>query len=97
MIEQLAYVLVVCGTVMFILSFLGYCGAIRESQCLLTIVSILSYNFKYIKCTKKLSATAVIFLLGLTVNVTFLSRLLNPDKKIRLQICFLLGLETFHP
>ncbi|XP_058062806.1 tetraspanin-9 [Anopheles bellator] len=35
-IEQLAYLLIVIGSVMFFLSFLGYCGAIRESQCLLT-------------------------------------------------------------
>jgi len=39
-IEQLAYILIVCGAVMFILSFLGYCGAIRESQCLLTVYGI---------------------------------------------------------
>ncbi|XP_053689865.1 tetraspanin-18 [Sabethes cyaneus] len=35
-IEQLAYLLIVIGAVMFFLSFLGYCGALRESQCLLT-------------------------------------------------------------
>lgn len=35
-IEQLAYCLMAIGAVMFFLSFLGYCGAIRESQCLLT-------------------------------------------------------------
>ncbi|XP_058121233.1 tetraspanin-18 [Anopheles ziemanni] len=35
-IEQLAYLLIAIGSVMFFLSFLGYCGAIRESRCLLT-------------------------------------------------------------
>ncbi|XP_065075158.1 tetraspanin-18 [Ochlerotatus camptorhynchus] len=35
-IEQLAYFLIAIGAVMFFLSFLGYCGALRESQCLLT-------------------------------------------------------------
>ncbi|KXJ79658.1 hypothetical protein RP20_CCG028628 [Aedes albopictus] len=35
-IEQLAYFLIAIGAIMFFLSFLGYCGAIRESQCLLT-------------------------------------------------------------
>lgn len=39
-IEQMAYVLIVCGAVMFVLSFLGYCGAIRESRCLLTTYAV---------------------------------------------------------
>jgi Tetraspanin family len=43
-IDQLAYVLVAAGGVMFFLSFLGYCGALRESQCLLTTVSRDSYK-----------------------------------------------------
>jgi tetraspanin-18 len=38
-IEQLAYLLIAIGAIMFIMSFLGYCGAIRESQCLLGTVS----------------------------------------------------------
>jgi len=40
-IEQMAYVLIACGALMFFLSFLGYCGAIRESQCMLTTYAIL--------------------------------------------------------
>ncbi|KAF5270384.1 hypothetical protein FQR65_LT05572 [Abscondita terminalis] len=39
-IEQASYILVVAGAFMFIVSFLGYCGAIRESQCLLTTYGI---------------------------------------------------------
>lgn len=39
-IEQMAYVLIVCGAIMFVLSFLGYCGAIQESKCLLTTYGI---------------------------------------------------------
>ncbi|KAH8234699.1 hypothetical protein KR032_001958 [Drosophila birchii] len=35
-IEQLAYVLLVIGAVMFFMSFLGYLGAMRESRCLLS-------------------------------------------------------------
>ncbi|KAM7358758.1 tetraspanin 66E isoform 2-T5 [Cochliomyia hominivorax] len=35
-IEQMAYVLIAIGGIMFLLSFLGYCGAIRESRCLLS-------------------------------------------------------------
>jgi hypothetical protein len=35
-----AYVLIVCGVVILILGFLGCCGAIRESRCLLGTVSI---------------------------------------------------------
>ncbi|KAI9588501.1 hypothetical protein GQX74_004346 [Glossina fuscipes] len=37
-IEQLAYVLIAIGGVMFLMSFMGYCGAIRESKCLLTTI-----------------------------------------------------------
>jgi len=40
-IEQMAYVLIVCGALMFFLSFMGYCGAIRESPCMLTTYGIL--------------------------------------------------------
>lgn len=40
-IEQMAYVLIACGVLMFLLSFLGYCGAIRESPCMLTTYGIL--------------------------------------------------------
>lgn len=40
-IEQMAYVLIVCGALMFFLSFMGYCGAIRESPCMLTTVGYL--------------------------------------------------------
>lgn len=49
-IEQMAYVLIACGALMFFLSFLGYCGAIRESQCMLTTVSygIVCLNFFFL-------------------------------------------------
>ena len=36
MIEQGAYMLIACGAFIFVLSFLGYCGAIKESRVLLT-------------------------------------------------------------
>ena len=35
-IEQGAYMLIACGAFIFVLSFLGYCGAIKESRVLLT-------------------------------------------------------------
>lgn len=35
-IEQLAYILIAAGAFIFIISFLGYCGAIKESRVLLT-------------------------------------------------------------
>ena len=41
MINQIAYALIACGAVTFFLSFLGYCGAIRESTCLLYTVRFL--------------------------------------------------------
>ncbi|KAJ9595708.1 hypothetical protein L9F63_013121, partial [Diploptera punctata] len=34
-IEQAAYILIAAGAFMFLVSFLGYCGALRESRCLL--------------------------------------------------------------
>ncbi|XP_037820281.1 tetraspanin-18 [Lucilia sericata] len=39
-IEQMAYVLIAIGGIMFLMSFLGYCGAIRESRCLLTTYGV---------------------------------------------------------
>lgn len=38
--EQATYVLITVGAFMFLVSFLGYCGALKESQCMLTLVSI---------------------------------------------------------
>ncbi len=38
-VEQSTYILIAAGAIMFVLSFLGYCGAIRESQCMLSLVS----------------------------------------------------------
>ncbi|KAJ1521344.1 hypothetical protein ONE63_003020 [Megalurothrips usitatus] len=36
-----AYILIAAGAFVFIISFLGYCGAIRESRCLLTSYGVL--------------------------------------------------------
>ncbi|KAK6616994.1 hypothetical protein RUM44_005351 [Polyplax serrata] len=38
-IHQVAYMLIASGAFIFIISFMGYCGAIKESRCLLTCVS----------------------------------------------------------
>ncbi|CAH1114432.1 unnamed protein product [Psylliodes chrysocephalus] len=40
-IEHLSYILMAIGAIMFIVSFLGYCGAMRESQCMLTTYGLL--------------------------------------------------------
>ncbi|KAJ8921817.1 hypothetical protein NQ315_008449 [Exocentrus adspersus] len=40
-IEQVSYILIAIGALMFLVSFLGYCGALRESQCMLTTYGIL--------------------------------------------------------
>jgi len=39
-IEQAAYILIALGAFLFIISFLGYCGAIKESRVLLTAFGI---------------------------------------------------------
>lgn len=39
LIDQSVYILIGIGGLMFFLGFLGYYGAIRESQCLLSLVS----------------------------------------------------------
>ncbi|XP_030749696.1 CD82 antigen-like [Sitophilus oryzae] len=40
-IEQASYILVAVGAFMFLVSFLGYCGALKESRCMLTLYGIL--------------------------------------------------------
>ncbi|GLV41287.1 Tetraspanin 66E [Carabus blaptoides fortunei] len=39
-IEQASYILIAAGAFMFVVSFLGYCGALKESQCLLTAYGV---------------------------------------------------------
>lgn len=39
-IEQFGYVLIAVGAFVFLVSFLGYCGALRESRCLLACYGI---------------------------------------------------------
>jgi hypothetical protein len=39
-IEQAAYLLIAAGAFVFIVSFLGYCGAVKESRVLLGMVSV---------------------------------------------------------
>lgn len=40
-IEEVSYILITAGACVFFVSFLGYCGALRESQCLLTAYGVL--------------------------------------------------------
>ena len=39
-ITQSAYLLIAAGAFVFIVSFLGYCGAVKESRVLLGLVGI---------------------------------------------------------
>ena len=39
-IDQAGYILIALGAFIFIISFLGYCGAIKESRVLLTAYAI---------------------------------------------------------
>ncbi|CRK86166.1 CLUMA_CG000019, isoform A [Clunio marinus] len=41
LIEQSVYIFIGIGGLMFVLGFLGYCGAMRESQCLLSLYGVL--------------------------------------------------------
>lgn len=41
-----AYILVAIGGLIMIIGFLGCCGAIRESQCMLACVSTPTYHVK---------------------------------------------------
>lgn len=51
-ISQLSYILIAAGAFVFVVSFLGYCGAVRESRCLLAFVSLLVYQtFSINSCT----------------------------------------------
>ncbi|XP_054263946.1 tetraspanin-18-like [Macrosteles quadrilineatus] len=40
-ISQLSYILIAAGAFIFLLSFLGYCGALRESRCCLAFYGIM--------------------------------------------------------
>ncbi|XP_063244344.1 CD151 antigen-like [Bacillus rossius redtenbacheri] len=40
-IEQASYILIAAGAFVFIVSFIGYCGAVRESRCLLATYGVL--------------------------------------------------------
>ena len=52
MIEQGAYILIAAGAFIFIISFLGYCGAIKESRVLLTAYGlfIIIISLLQVKC-----------------------------------------------
>lgn len=42
MITQSAYLLIAAGAFVFVVSFLGYCGAVKESRVLLGLVTSIS-------------------------------------------------------
>ncbi|CAD6212678.1 GSCOCG00011040001-RA-CDS [Cotesia congregata] len=50
-IKTISYILIIVGALTFIVSFLGYCGAMFESRCLLCIYGILILVVLILECT----------------------------------------------
>ena len=57
MIEQGAYILIAAGAFIFIISFLGYCGAIKESRVLLTAYGLFIIIIALLQITAVVLAT----------------------------------------
>ena len=57
MIEQGAYILIAAGAFIFIISFLGYCGAIKESRVLLTAYGLFIIIIALLQITAIVLAT----------------------------------------
>ncbi|XP_018378005.1 PREDICTED: tetraspanin-18 isoform X1 [Trachymyrmex cornetzi] len=49
-IKMMAYILIIAGALTFIISFLGYCGAMFESRCLLCVYGILILVVLILEC-----------------------------------------------
>ncbi|XP_050447155.1 tetraspanin-1 isoform X1 [Cataglyphis hispanica] len=49
-IRMISYILIVAGALTFIVSFLGYCGAMFESRCLLCVYGILILLVLVLEC-----------------------------------------------
>ncbi|XP_015606314.1 tetraspanin-18 isoform X1 [Cephus cinctus] len=49
-ISMIAYILIVVGALTFVVSFLGYCGAMFESRCLLCVYGILLLLVLILQC-----------------------------------------------
>ena len=63
MIEQAAYILIALGAFIFIISFLGYCGAIKESRVLLTAYGIFLIIIFALQVNQFLISTLIVFIL----------------------------------
>ncbi|KAG8232284.1 hypothetical protein J437_LFUL011224 [Ladona fulva] len=50
-VEQAAYILIAAGAFIFIISFFGYCGAIRESRCLLLSYAVFLFLILVLEVT----------------------------------------------
>ncbi|XP_074104390.1 tetraspanin 66E [Cotesia typhae] len=50
-IKTISYILIIVGALTFIVSFLGYCGAMFESRCLLCVYGILILVVLILECT----------------------------------------------
>ncbi|XP_071451071.1 tetraspanin-18-like [Hetaerina americana] len=50
-VDQAAYVLIAIGAFIFIVSFLGYCGAIRESKCMLMLYAVFLFLILILEVT----------------------------------------------
>ncbi|KAK0164403.1 hypothetical protein PV328_003036 [Microctonus aethiopoides] len=49
-LRMIAYILIVAGALTFIVSFLGYCGAMFESRCLLCVYGVLILVVLILEC-----------------------------------------------
>ncbi|KAK0182493.1 hypothetical protein PV327_000629 [Microctonus hyperodae] len=49
-LKMIAYILIVAGALTFIVSFLGYCGAMFESRCLLCVYGVLILVVLILEC-----------------------------------------------
>lgn len=65
-IKLIAYVIIAIGALLFLISFLGYCGALVESQCMLTTVSIILLDLTSLLFSTDLIQRTVKFVNNLT-------------------------------
>lgn len=97
LIDQSVYILIAIGGLMFFLGFLGYCGAIRESQCMLSLVrlflSVIGWMLTFVcQCHQMLFRHG----LPLSTDRDILAELCYANSRfIRLFCCGLRGKSNF--
>ncbi|KAH8267076.1 hypothetical protein KR018_001718 [Drosophila ironensis] len=72
-VNSVAIIILVLGCLIFLVSFMGCCGAIRENACCLTSVGF--DNFEFILWSYKLHCMACIFQYSVVMMVLLLSQL----------------------